>query len=274
LKHLASKGVNDFDFEEKVLLNDCWYHRDLIKMIGVWDTVGSLGIPLGNIKGISSRTLHFHDTHLSTVVQNSFQALALDEYRKPYWAMLWTHFVPYKPDPVGSHLEDDRMVEQRWFSAAHANAGGGYRNDLLPQRPLAWLQQKAMFCGLGFRSRAVPNGDDLQMNPRDSYSEFLDGLWKVLTLGKRFVRWVQPDPVRKRAGWVETVNERIDFSVFQRCQVLGEYRPLSLLEWAKRKKLDLEEIIAHPDQYPQLYAPVTMCGIESHIPSNSVAPII
>lgn len=273
LKHLASKGANHFDFEEKVLLRHCWYHRDLIKMVGVWDTVGSLGVPLGNIQGISRRTLRFHDTHLSTVVQNSFQALALDEYRAPYWAVLWTRFVPFKPDPEGSHSEDNRMVEQRWFSGAHSNVGGGYRDDLLPQRPLAWLQQKAMSCRLAFRSNAVPDDDDLQMKPRDSYSEFLDGLWKVLTLGHRHVRWVQSDPVMKKAGWVETVNERIDFSVFRRCQVLGHYRPLSLLEWAKRKNLDLEKIIAHPDQYPQLYAPVTTCGIESHIPSRPGAPL-
>ncbi|MGO8928791.1 MAG: hypothetical protein ACLQU3_18140 [Limisphaerales bacterium] len=95
----------------------------------------------------------------------------------------------------------------------------------------------------------------------------------MLTLGKRYVRWVQSDPVRKNAGWVETVNERIDFSVFRRCQVHDQYRPLSLLEWAKRKKLDLEQIIVHPDQYPQLYAPVTSCEIESHIPSRPVAQI-
>jgi hypothetical protein len=49
-------------------------------------------------------------------------------------------------------------------------------------------------------------------------------------------------------GWVQTVNERIDRSVFERCQRHPDYRPASLKEWAKRKSLDLEAVIADPDR--------------------------
>jgi len=41
-----------------------------IKFIGVWDTVGSIGLPFGNIPGISRSTLRFHNTNLSKIVQN------------------------------------------------------------------------------------------------------------------------------------------------------------------------------------------------------------
>jgi hypothetical protein len=63
-------------------------------------------------------------------------------------------------------------------------------------------------------------------------------------------------------GTVKTVNERIELSVFRRCQMHPKYRPANLEEWSKRKKLDLEDIIAHPDKYPALYSPVVKPGLE------------
>lgn len=279
LKYLQGQGEKNFDFEENILLEYTYYHRNLIKMVGVWDTVGTLGVPLGNIPGFSRHTMGFHNTHLSTLVQNSYQALALDEERQPYWAVLWTNFVPTQPNPADATHTDNRMIEQRWFAGAHCNVGGGYRNDLLPQRPLAWIQGKAHGCGLAFRSETVVNDGDLEMKPRDSYAEFLDGFWKIFK--KRYVRWVMADAVDKPehkkngqtvpAGRVETVNERIDLSVFLRCQRYGDYRPPNLLEWAKRKELVLEDVIANPGKYPQFIDPVTKPGIESSIPKTPPA---
>lgn len=271
-------GKNDFSVEDKMLLKYSEYHRNLIKMVGVWDTVGSLGVPLGNIPGISRKTMGFHNTHLSTVVQNSFQALALDEQRSPYWAVLWTNFFPAKTPPaMPDQRPDDRMIEQRWFSGAHCNVGGGYRDDLMCQRPLAWIQEKARGCGLAFRADAVVNDDDLAMKPCDSYAQFLGGLWQYFS--ERYVRWVMSDPVEKKAHWkgkrkiedgtVQTVNERIDLSVFRRCERYPDYRPPNLVEWAGRKKLDLEDIIAHPEKYPQFTDPVTKPGIERALPNSS-----
>jgi hypothetical protein len=108
--------------------------------------------------------------------------------------------------------------------------------------------------------------------PTDSYSEFLGGLWKVVALGRRYTRWIMSDPVPRTSrattmggpvkGWVQTVNERIDRSVFERCQRHRDYRPPSLKEWAKRKNLDLEAVIADPDRYPEFYAAVTQPGVE------------
>jgi hypothetical protein len=182
--------------------------------------------------------------------------------------VLWTNFVPDNPDPAETPQVDNRVVEQRWFSGAHANVGGGYQNDLLPQRPLAWLQGKAQACGLGFRSRVVvTDEEDLNMPVRDSYSEFLGGLWKILRFGKHYVRWVMSDAVRKeqKKASVETVNERIDLSVFRRCQIHSGYRPESLIEWKRRRNLDLEAIIAAPEKYLAYWSPVTRTGIESAI---------
>lgn len=280
LKYLQSRGETRFDFEEKLLLDYSYYQRNFIKMVGVWDTVGSIGVPIGNIPGFSRNAMRFHNTHLSKIVQHSYQALALDEERQPYWAILWTNFVPAKPpDPADAPQVDNRFVEQRWFAGAHCNVGGGYRNDLLPQRPLAWLQDKASCCGLAFRSRTIVNDADLKMSPRDSYAEFLGGCWKylkVFPVGRRYVRWVMADPVQKKAhwkgttriedGWVETVNERIDLSVFHRCQLDAKYRPANLVEWARRKSLNLDHIIADPEKFPDVSTAVTSPGIESRVP--------
>ena len=123
--------------------------------------------------------------------------------------------------------------------------------------------------------------DDLEMAPRDSYSEFIGGLWKIITLGRQYVRWVMSDSVRKEAHWrgtskieagsVETVHERIDLSVIRRCQIHSDYRPANLVEWAQRRKLDLEDVIVHPEKYPQFWSPVTSPGIESAILGRRIA---
>jgi hypothetical protein len=265
LRYQKAHAPRVFDFEESALLDHTYYHRDLIKMVGVWDTVGALGIPLGNIPGISRRTLRFHNTRLSTVVQNSFQAMAVDEQRKPYQVLLWTEFVPDIPDSTQSAQPDHRMIEQRWFSGSHCNVGGGYADDAIAQLPLCWLQQKAKDCQLGFRSLLTGvQAEGLATRPHDSYAEFLGGLWGILN--QRHCRPIEADPVRKQNATVHTVNERIDRSVFERCLRYPDYRPENLCQWAQRKRLDLEDVIAHLDNYPSIYAPVSNTGIESMRP--------
>jgi uncharacterized protein (DUF2235 family) len=262
LKYFKKKPDSELDFEERVLVHHAWYHPQMIKMVGVWDTVGSIGVPFGNIPGVSRRTLRFINTNLSTVAAHSYQALALDEQRQPYWAMLWTAFELNSPDETATVRAQKCFIEQRWFAGAHANLGGGYRSDLLPNRPLKWLYDKAAACGLGFRCTFEINDEDFGMKPVDSYTQFLDGFWKIMTLGKRYIRWVQAEPKNKKKGRVRTVNERIDWSVFERWQKDSAYRPASLLEWSKRKKLDVAAIIANPELFRGLWEPVTKPGVE------------
>ena len=62
---------------------------------------------------------------------------------------------------------------------------------------------------------------------------------------------------------MQTVNERVDLSVIRRCQRDAKYRPASLLEWAQRKKLNLDDIIKNPDDHPDFWSPVTKPGVEN-----------
>ncbi len=59
-----------------------------IAMIGVWDTVGSLGIP-SVLGGVDPILYGFLDTKLSASVTSAYQALAIDERRRSFPPTLW-----------------------------------------------------------------------------------------------------------------------------------------------------------------------------------------
>ena len=58
-------------------------------MVGVWDTVGSLGIP-AIIGGVSPLLYGFLDTSLNPLIRNAYHAVAIDERRVEFPATLWT----------------------------------------------------------------------------------------------------------------------------------------------------------------------------------------
>lgn len=105
-----------------------------IKAVGVWDTVGSLGIPrVGWLEriGLQSRAMRdysFYDTTLNPMIENAFQALSLDEHREPFAPALWE-----KPRDSATKLR------QVWFPGVHSNIGGGYNDADLANITLAWM---------------------------------------------------------------------------------------------------------------------------------------
>jgi len=101
-----------------------------IKCIGVWDTVGSLGIP-GNVDQTFASFYEFHDTGLGAHVDNAFHALALDEARKDFQPALW------QQDPAAK--ANGQVLQQVWFAGAHSNVGGGYEEHGLSDVTLAWM---------------------------------------------------------------------------------------------------------------------------------------
>jgi uncharacterized protein (DUF2235 family) len=91
-----------------------------IKCIGVWDTVGALGIPINPwlqrvFPFLPSfvREYSWFDTRIDKHIENAFQALALDEHRFPFSPTLWE-----KPADCTTNLK------QVWFPGAHSNVGG------------------------------------------------------------------------------------------------------------------------------------------------------
>jgi hypothetical protein len=112
-----------------------------IHFIGVWDTVGSLGIPddFAFLNLVDTEKHRFHDTELSDAVEHARHAVAMDERRLSFSPTLWTR------------VARDRDVKQVWFPGVHGNVGGGYANADLSDGPLAWMMDEAAALGVGFR---------------------------------------------------------------------------------------------------------------------------
>jgi len=105
-------------------------HRKVpVRCIGVWDTVGSLGIP-GNLDEGFARFYNFHDTELGPHVAHAYQALALDERRVDFTPAIWFQ----SPAAPAS-----QVLRQMWFAGAHSDIGGGYGEHGLSDAALAWM---------------------------------------------------------------------------------------------------------------------------------------
>ncbi|KAK5049822.1 hypothetical protein LTR84_003940 [Exophiala bonariae] len=102
-----------------------------IKVCGVWDTVGSLGLPRPFfLPQPVGRKLAFVNTKVLPNVEYAFQALALDERRRQFKPTLWE-----KPDGQ----EFPRVLRQCWFPGSHSDVGGGLKDDAAARLPLAWM---------------------------------------------------------------------------------------------------------------------------------------
>lgn len=210
-----------------------------IEMVGVWDTVGALGVPALNLPGISSSTLKFHHTGLRKPVRHGFHALALDEHRAKFAPTLWT--IRTKAGAtIPAPMRQIESVEQRWFVGAHANVGGGCFNDTLAQISLRWMMQKAGSLGLAFRNELELDGNEHRGEISDSFKEFLKGAYSWVS--RRSYRHIAPVPFVGLTGTHTRVNETIDGSVFQRWRDDSNYRPPNLVEWGERKMVDPVEI--------------------------------
>ena len=128
-----------------------------IHFVGVWDTVGSLGVPFPI--PFWRRLWGFHDTRLSDRVSNAFQAVAIDEHRRPFTPTLWTR----KSEPDGQRLE------QVWFAGSHRDIGGGHAEGALADITLLWMVERARECGLRFAARHFAPVD-VPVTPEEAYA--------------------------------------------------------------------------------------------------------
>ena len=119
-----------------------------IRMVGVWDTVGSLGIP-GHLFGMLDEWKYgFLDTALSPCIQTAYHAVAIDERRAAFLPTLWTN-------SDGSPRPNDQQLTQVWFSGVHTDVGGGEKESQLANITLRWMIDNAERCGLSFDERLV-----------------------------------------------------------------------------------------------------------------------
>lgn len=140
--------------------------RDRVAFIGVWDTVGALGIPTRALAFVEERDLFF-DRELGSNVEVARHAVSIDERRADFVPTLW--------EP-----KEAIDVKQVWFAGVHADVGGGYapqRGRLLSDIPLAWMAAEAGAAGLELEPHLFdPDGLDPLAPKHNSHRTF----WKVL----------------------------------------------------------------------------------------------
>jgi uncharacterized protein (DUF2235 family) len=140
------RAVLPRDVESELFRRSYSHGDERIRFIGVWDTVGALGIPWSGIRAVDrlNRRWSFHDTRLSTIVDAAYHALAIDEARKPFAPAVWQQ----SPDA------GDQVLEQVWFSGVHSDVGGGYVDTGLSDIALRWMADRARSYGLAFHDGA------------------------------------------------------------------------------------------------------------------------
>lgn len=119
---------------ERLRRQGTWPAR--IRLVGVWDTVGNLGLPFAPSAPIS-RSLSFHSSELSDNVDVGLHALAIDEPRGSFSPTFWTVRQGSEPPP-------GQLVEQVWFAGDHANVGGGHADSALSDIALLWMAERAV----------------------------------------------------------------------------------------------------------------------------------
>ncbi|GAA1941152.1 DUF2235 domain-containing protein [Nocardioides marmoribigeumensis] len=137
-----------------------------IQFLGVFDTVGALGVP-----GAVRRGHQFHDVRLGSAVVTARQALAIDEPRMKFEPCLWEEPVP--------PWEDGR-IRQVWFEGAHSDVGGGYgaKECGLSDTALLWMaaeaQDKGLVLDLDLFERQLKGSPLVRHNPSKPVYRFLD----------------------------------------------------------------------------------------------------
>lgn len=113
-----------------------------VRYLGVWDTVGSLGIPrlLPISIGLNAQ-YEFHDTSLSRCVQHARHAVAIDERRAPFAPTLWSNIDAFNAPGTRPR------VAQQWFPGDHGGIGGGGARGL-SNCALMWVLEGAELADL------------------------------------------------------------------------------------------------------------------------------
>ena len=206
------------DFVQRYARKAIETHAEMtINFLGVWDTVGALGIPVGFLGELSGLVHGFHDTSPSRIIKHGAQALAIDEYRDEFVPTLWTGEAP-----AGS------TIEQVWFAGCHSDVGGGYFDRDLADIPLLWMIDRAKAAGLQVDEKTpglLPQANAIDVlapthDPREGWS-VKDRLTPTIRsvceqnvavdIMERLYRPLGPN--RKP---VKTINEQVHWTVAER----------------------------------------------------------
>jgi len=189
-----------------------------ITFLGVWDTVGSLGLPVPGLQHLSRKWVKFHDTHLGPHVQHAYHAVAIDERRRPFKPAMWTK------------LDGQVSCQQMWFCGVHSNIGGGYSDHGLSDTALMWLVNRAHSLGLAFEPDYLADKKHITPSVTGKLEDSFTWPYKLL-------RFFGLAAYQRPIGAPESQNEMVHESVIARMLEDHDYRPMNLLP-------------AEPEMYP------------------------
>ena len=122
-----------------------------LRFLGVWDTVGALGVPVVGPRSLVARhRWGFHDTRLSSHVVTARQSLAIDEKRAAFLPAPWC------ADAKRQEKAPD-SVKQVWFPGCHSDIGGGNGHITFH-----WMLREAASAGLEFDPPLNERGEPTQ----------------------------------------------------------------------------------------------------------------
>jgi uncharacterized protein (DUF2235 family) len=190
---------------------ETYSHETGIHFIGVWDTVGSLGIPVagpGWLGKLINKRWAFHDTELSSHVKGAFHALAIDEQRAPFAPALWHQ----QRDSQG-RAPSGQELKQVWFAGVHCDIGGGYPQTALSDLSLLWMVRQAQQYGLEFNrdgfAGAAPNSMGTMHDSRTG-------------------AWLLSPPMRRPVGQAANAREYLTNTAQERMDKVPAYNPPDL----------------------------------------------
>lgn len=140
-----------------------------VRLIGVWDTVGALGIPA--IFGeFDEEQFGFLDTTLHPDVKEAYHCVSVDESRRQFPATLW------------SNPQAGQILEQVYFAGCHGDVGGGTTlaegvdgTTRLCDIPLGYMVKKAKAAGLEFDASFLSQCEELKA---DAAFDRIRDTWK------------------------------------------------------------------------------------------------
>ncbi|WP_299843603.1 DUF2235 domain-containing protein [uncultured Roseovarius sp.] len=195
-----------------------------IAYLGVWDTVGALGIPknlLGAVGKHINRRHQFHDTDLTSLVKSARHAVALDERRKFYQPALWDNLDSGKNGGLNRGVRGaGRPYQQMWFIGDHRVLGGRSTARGLVSYGLSWIVAGAKKEGMKLkRDAAIPDtrGDATASAPEMNNPR---GFYK---LSPKLLVW-RTGP-RRKSDRHPSVDQRLNADPLYRPRSMASLRP-------------------------------------------------
>ncbi len=198
-KRLTNSPVVNRDISRVRVSLGCRADDIKIDFIGVWDTVGAVGLPADNglkriVNWICPR--QFGELKPGPNVLCARHALSIDDERRTFHPELWNE--------AGAA---EGQIDQVWFSGVHSNIGGGYPKQGMSLVTLHWMMSEAEKHGLRFIATARAFVEQQQ----DVHDRLNDSRAGVAV----YYRW-SPRNIQTLCETHEAMMPKIHVSVFER----------------------------------------------------------